>query len=213
MLMKNQKRKSLLSIVCLVFVCFFAYQYWVKAETTDSQLVSTNNTSSGGVGDETLQILSELRTLILDEDIFTDEAFKNLKDFSMEIQEQPIGRNNPFSLVGSDGEYVAVGMNPRVVECEDEACFKNNFVNCSPAKIDLQTEGISGLVGQEVVYQYEIVGLKNDFCEVKSRFIKNPNQDWLGKEMSCQYDSSKDFDIAVKDMNRCEGELYILMSE
>jgi len=213
MLIKNKNRRDLIFSFVLTFVCFFAYQYWAKADVSSSQLVSANETSVFGIGDETLEILSELRTLVLDEEIFEDKVFKNLKDFSMEIQEQPIGRNNPFSEVGTDGEYVVVGVNPRVIECEDEVCFESNFAKCNPAKIDLKTQGISGLVGQEVVYQYEIIGLKNGFCEVKSKFIKNPNQDWLGKEMICQYDSNEDFDIAVKDMSRCEGELYILMDE
>jgi len=99
--------------------------------------------------------------------------------------------------------------NPDQAE-EVQGCFEVRFKECKPAKyipsIDL------GPLGGLVTYYYEIIGPEADFCTVKSRFIKNPNPDWVGKEMICEYDNSKDFEEAMQDISKCEGELYNLMN-
>jgi hypothetical protein len=210
---KNKKnKKNIFLSIGLILVCFFAYQLWAGAATSVSQLSSSGNSISD-VGEETLQILSELRTLTLDEDIFLDKAFLSLEDFSMDIMEQPIGRNNPFAEIGTDGQYIGVDVGAGVINCQDEACFEKSFSSCSPSTINLEVDGVSGLIGQKLVYRYEIIGIKNGLCQVKSKFIENPNKDWIGKEMVCLYDNTNKFDEAVKDMSNCEGDLYELMNQ
>lgn len=108
MLKSIKNKKNILFGVAILGVCFFAYQYWAGAEVSESQLVSVGSIDSVDVGGETLKLLSELRTLVLDEDIFVDKVFQSLEDFSMELQSQPIGRNNPFAPVGTDGEYISI---------------------------------------------------------------------------------------------------------
>ena len=207
MLKGFKNKKNILVSICFVVVCFFAYQYWASA--ADSQLVSINGVEN--VGDETLELLGELRVLALDNDIFDDKAFQNLEDFSMQLKLQEVGRNNPFSIVGTDGEYTGVKVNvPTVTSCQDKDCFESKFRKCELATVQVEVEGLSG---QDVTYKYEIVGLNGAYCEVESQFVKNPNQDWVGKKMTCQYDNSKKFDAAVEDMDRCSGELYNLMIE
>ncbi len=121
MLKSLKNKKNILISLVVMLGCFFAYQYWGEAATSSSQLISTGNVSE--VGDETLQLLSELKTLVLDEDIFTDKVFQNLEDFSMELQPQPVGRNNPFAPVGTDGEYIAVNVNiSENSACEGDSC-------------------------------------------------------------------------------------------
>ena len=90
-------------------------------------------------------------------------------------------------------------------DCDDKECFEKKFKQCSPATVTLtMMKGLS--------YYYEIIGKKNGLCEVKSQFTANPNPEWVGKEMVCKYDNSKNFDSAIKDMNNCDGPLYKLMT-
>lgn len=129
----SKSLKNIFSGLIIMTLCFFAYQYWGKAETSDPQLISAEKTGSR-VGDETLKLLLELKTLVLDEDIFADKVFKNLEDFSIDLPVQPVGRNNPFALVGTDGEYISVNIdtsnssenNENVegdsAECEGDSC-------------------------------------------------------------------------------------------
>jgi len=110
MLKSLKSKKNIFFGLMVAFLCFFTYQYWGRAATSEPQLVSDEKLSES-VGNETLQLLLELKTLVLDEDIFTDKVFQNLKDFSMDLPLQPVGRNNPFALIGTDGEYISVNIN------------------------------------------------------------------------------------------------------
>lgn len=95
-------------------------------------------------------------------------------------------------------------------------CMEEKFKECKPAKwtitIDFGPLGIG-----EITYYYEIIGPIDNLCEVKSKFLKNINPDWIGKEMICQYDNNKDFETAIQDtiqnmsMSKCKGDLYELM--
>jgi len=88
--------------------------------------------------------------------------------------------------------------------CSESDCFEEKFKECKPATMDVTlTDMIS--------YHYEIIGLKDGLCEVKSKFLTNPNPGWVGKEMTCKYDNTKDLESAVQDLSNCEGPLYNLM--
>ena len=56
-----------------------------------------------------------------------------------------------------------------------------------------------------------VVESESGGCLVKSRFLKNPNPDFLQKEMQCVYDNTKDFNTAAQDTSKCSGPLYDLM--
>lgn len=90
-------------------------------------------------------------------------------------------------------------------DCGGMDCFKEKFSRCKPAAVTLK-------LMDNLIYHYEIIGLKDGFCEVKSKFTANPNPEWVGKEMTCKYDNAKDFQTAVKDMDKCQGALYDLMT-
>lgn len=94
-------------------------------------------------------------------------------------------------------------------------CIQEKFKECKPAKIATTID--FGPLGGEMSYYYEIIGPIDNLCEIKSKFLKNINPDWVGKEMICQYDNSKDFETATQDaiqnmsMSKCKGDLYELM--
>ncbi|MDP3742556.1 MAG: hypothetical protein Q8R15_04535, partial [Candidatus Micrarchaeota archaeon] len=83
--------------------------------------------------------------------------------------------------------------------------FAAKFRNCEAAI--LESTLVPGLT-----YSYEILGLASNLCSVKSKFLANPNPDFVGPEMTCSYDNSQDFQTAVQDTSNCQGELYQLMT-
>ncbi len=89
-------------------------------------------------------------------------------------------------------------------------CIEKRFKECKPTQYTVVLD--LGSLGGSATYYYEIIGPKDSLCEVKSKFLVNPNPDWLNKEMICKYDNSKDFEIAVQDISNCQGELYDLMT-
>lgn len=85
-------------------------------------------------------------------------------------------------------------------------CFDQKFSKCEPAKAEFALPDIG------LKYYYEITGPNGNYCFVKSKFLLNPNPNWINKEMLCSLDQRKDFETAVKDTRFCSGELYNLMT-
>ena len=105
---KKQKKQKILFMIIMAVLIFLicpsgkrAYQYLATAD--DSQLISIKDEDNiSEVGRSTLETLLKLRSLSLDDSLFEDKVFKSLIDFSVELQEQPMGRNNPFAPIGVD---------------------------------------------------------------------------------------------------------------
>ncbi|MFH0845997.1 MAG: hypothetical protein V1851_01180 [Patescibacteria group bacterium] len=103
----KNKKTNIFSLLGIMAVLFFAYLFMASAATGGSQLVSLGaKNTSGDVGRETLETLLKLKSLRLDGTIFEDQVFLSLKDFSVELKEQPKGRNNPFAVLGDDTDYI-----------------------------------------------------------------------------------------------------------
>jgi len=87
----------------------------------------------------------------------------------------------------------------KIPDCKnDQACFEEKFQICEPAKftpsIDL------GALGGVITYDYEIIEPIENFCSIKMKFLKNPNPEWVRKEMICGFDNKKDFQISGQEV-------------
>jgi hypothetical protein len=100
------KYKNIVLVVVIAVVVFSAYSFFFGGDVSvsDSMLSSDaiGDKQSAIVGKEFLTTLLELRSLKLDESLFSDRAFTSLKDFSQELSPQPSGRPNPFAPIGVD---------------------------------------------------------------------------------------------------------------
>ncbi|MBU1975827.1 MAG: hypothetical protein KKG59_05470, partial [Nanoarchaeota archaeon] len=90
-------------------------------------------------------------------------------------------------------------------DCGDIACFEENFASCEQSTV-------TSKLTDDIIYYYEILGPKDNGCEVTSKFTANPNPEWVGKEMTCVYDNTLGFNDAIQDMSTCQGPLYTLMT-
>lgn len=73
-----------LGITALLFV---GYQYMNRSSENDSDLLTRTRTDTASeVGAQVLSALNQLRSLRLDESVFTDPTFQSLRDFSRPIQ-------------------------------------------------------------------------------------------------------------------------------
>jgi hypothetical protein len=66
-------------------------------------------TSNVGASNNLISVLSGLRTITLDGSLFQDPSFLGLQDFGIPLQEEPVGRYNPFLPIGVDAVGVAPG--------------------------------------------------------------------------------------------------------
>lgn len=148
--------------------------------------------------------------VVIGGEIYLWQKTSTEKEPSMEEETEPAEESKEFVVdCGHAG--------PEVSEEEADVmgnCIKEKFKECKPAKfawtIDL------GPLGGETTIYYEVIGPIGNLCEMKWKYLKNPNPDWIDKEMICQYDNSKDFETAfgtaMEDMSRyCSGPLYDLM--
>ena len=118
----NPKVKNILIFVGILVVVVVAYKLIFKstpatpAKTTTASLPVTSTTGSTTatgttqtapkpvVGQEFLSMLLSVKTIRIDDSIFTSSAFESLSDSSIQlVSEDNQGRENPFAPIGSDG--------------------------------------------------------------------------------------------------------------
>ncbi|MEK9131310.1 MAG: hypothetical protein AAB447_00165 [Patescibacteria group bacterium] len=61
-----------------------------------------------------ISVLSGLRTISLDGSLFKDPVFLSLQDFGIPLQEEQVGRYNPFLPIGNDASAVSSISQPDV---------------------------------------------------------------------------------------------------
>lgn len=104
--MLNNKKTIIISGIIIFAV--FAYMRTFQNETLAQEPLVVPDTASvdGGSnnqkGREILALLADLKSVRLDESIFSDPIFQSLLDTSIELNLEPKGRPNPFAPLGKD---------------------------------------------------------------------------------------------------------------
>lgn len=92
--------------------------------------------------------------------------------------------------------------------CGDASCWYEHFAECVPGNA---TYTILLAPGAVVEYLYEITGAAPGGCAMKSTYVRVPAAQWQGESMTCVYDNTKEFDVAVEEifpeLETCEGAL------
>ena len=109
------KPKNIVIFLAIAAVLVLVYVFFVQGETEDTGLVSTGvvdttNTTPGVVGDTSsvdaknfLGLLLSVKSIKLDDSIFSDIAFSTLRDSSITLTPDGTeGRPNPFAPIGVD---------------------------------------------------------------------------------------------------------------
>lgn len=95
-----QRYKNIITIALVVIAAFVAYIIFFTPERSAPLSVTAVSGAESAVEQELLTLLLELRSITLDESIFSDDRFRALKDLSQDIVTEPIGRPNPFAPLG-----------------------------------------------------------------------------------------------------------------
>jgi len=89
----------------IVGVVFVLYYFVFKQNNTDGEsglLVEDNSLSKNFQVDKNLlTILLEMKSIRLNEELFNSPVFKSLNDLSIKIEQQEVGRSNPFAPIES----------------------------------------------------------------------------------------------------------------
>ena len=96
-----KRYKNILLLVTVVVLLSVAYTILFR-DDEGGELLNTEEPqgSAAAVEIELLGLLIDFKEIELDDAIFSDPAFKSLRDFSQELTPLPIGRANPFAPFG-----------------------------------------------------------------------------------------------------------------
>ncbi len=102
----TSKTSQIIIVVILIVLAFVGYRlYFVPTDTGSSTLAAEKNTQLSAQGNELYLSLKKLSAVSLDSSIFANPIFLSLVDYTVTIQDQAVGRPNPFAPIGSDGSF------------------------------------------------------------------------------------------------------------
>ncbi len=91
-------QKILIVLVVLIGLGFLGYNLF--STTGDVATSATDVLAEPTVGQDILNLVNDLRTVNIDQKIFSSDLFTNLKDFGVTLYPEPQGRPNPFAVIG-----------------------------------------------------------------------------------------------------------------
>ena len=100
--MKNLlKNRKIIAGVVIVVIALFLYNFLSGADPSvpaDSGLGLPASTAN----DDLLKIATELSAVDYQTELFSTPGYILLTDFSLPLTPQPVGRPNPFNIIGRD---------------------------------------------------------------------------------------------------------------
>lgn len=94
-------KKNMVLIGVVVVAGGLLYYFFMSSGS--GELLTSSEDSELPVSQELLSTLGNLRTIKLDNSIFSDPLFISLSDFGVSIPPAAAGRRNPFAPVGQSG--------------------------------------------------------------------------------------------------------------
>jgi hypothetical protein len=96
----NPLLKKILIGVGLLAVLFFGYRAFFGGE---EEATLSSETPSGLPADnaDLLSLLLELKSITLSDELLRDQTFISLQDFTVQLKPEPVGRRNPFAVIGT----------------------------------------------------------------------------------------------------------------
>lgn len=106
--------KTIVAIIVVSTIGFFAYSYLSGGSSSAGDLTQVSQTATSKMGAQVLSALNQLRQLQLDTSVFSNATFKSLKDFSQPLPTDQIpGRDNPFAPIGTNvSKTVSTSVSP-----------------------------------------------------------------------------------------------------
>ncbi|MEI7463553.1 MAG: hypothetical protein WCK03_04145 [Candidatus Taylorbacteria bacterium] len=96
---KKSSKKTIIIIVVLIVASAIAYFYYESSNTvTNSGLETTAETTDAqAAGARVLSLLNQIKSIKIDTTVFKDPSYLSLRDYSVEIPQDNVGRSNPFA--------------------------------------------------------------------------------------------------------------------
>ncbi len=92
--LKEHKGKIIALIIFLLVIFVYKLLFSSNEELIES------GASAQNIGQDIIALNASISRINLDSPLFNSRPFKNLIDFTVTVPPQPVGRNNPFDVIG-----------------------------------------------------------------------------------------------------------------
>ncbi len=89
-----KQNKTVFGIIVVVLVLFVVFG--MREPTASSDLLDGGAYTTNATDQDLVRGLLDMRSIRLDSSIFENSAFATLRDDGLEIQQEPVGKYNPF---------------------------------------------------------------------------------------------------------------------
>src|SRR3989344_2767864 len=97
--------KKIISFIIIVVLIAAAFWYLQNSQSTDSSLTAQVQAPQSVDAKYIYGLLQKMKEVRLDDSIFSNTTFLNLRDNSVTLSPQTKGRNNPFAPLGTGGSF------------------------------------------------------------------------------------------------------------
>ncbi len=110
-----KKYKSIILFLLVVVLIIVGYLFFFSGSSADKNENAISDKTVNEkylteeekqVGGKVLSLLLRMKSIKLESGIFSNPVFEKLKDNSQKIQDEPVGRDNPFKSVQVDTEQI-----------------------------------------------------------------------------------------------------------
>ena len=91
-----EKHKTTILALIVFLAIIFVYKSFFKVNST----VSTESANAQNIGTDLVDMYNNLEKVALDQTLFSSPGYRALSDFSVALLPQPVGRSNPFDILG-----------------------------------------------------------------------------------------------------------------
>ena len=99
----TSKKNLILGAAIVVIVTVAMFYFFGKGPAEDTSLLKAEPSSEAAmVGARVLSLLTQIKSLQIDTDLFLDPAYRTLRDYSVVVPPQNVGRPNPFAPLSSN---------------------------------------------------------------------------------------------------------------
>ncbi len=106
---KKVKIFSLIVVISAIFIFVYYFSGSKKDETTTKESITSTNIPVGNITKEQSEFskaLSDIKSIVIDTSIFSNQAYKTLRDHPISLGTDILGRNNPFDPIGVEDSFI-----------------------------------------------------------------------------------------------------------
>ncbi|NCS99167.1 hypothetical protein GW764_03205 [Candidatus Parcubacteria bacterium] len=115
-----KKYRKIIIFILVVVLSFVLYTIFLKPQAEQALLDSSGPAQVNAVGQEIIDTLNRIQSLELDKSVFNDPLYLRLRDDSQPIEDEDLGRSNPFEPLSGQSNNINIDFEAQEIENDEE---------------------------------------------------------------------------------------------